>query len=71
MGNIVQAAVAISFINANDIDNMAVVIIFGDISDLLAYEKFRCPVKIPFSIMSSLTVFFGAPIIICISCGIV
>ena len=69
VGNIVQAAVAISYIN--DIDNMAVEIIFGDISDLVRNEKFRCQMTIPSYVRTLMTWFFGTPLIICISCGIV
>jgi hypothetical protein len=67
-GNIVQAAVAISYIN--EIDNMAVIILAG-FTKIIEARQFRCRKLIPDGAFSLLSFFFLLPIIIASSCGIV
>jgi hypothetical protein len=67
-GNIVQAAVAISYIN--EIDNMAVIILAG-ITKEIDTSQFRCRKLIPDNVFSALSFLFLLPIIIASSLGIV
>ena len=67
-GDIVQAAVAISYIN--EIDNMAVIILASFTKSIEA-RQFRCRKLIPDGCFSILSMVFLLPIIIASSCGIV
>jgi len=68
-GNIVQAAVAISYIN--EIDNMAV-IIYGDFGRHIKSQRYRCKPLLTTSFhVSFLSWLFLMPAIIVASCGVV